>query len=116
MSIHTYSIYSQVPLKKSLLDSSDVFILDLGLTIFQYNGKTCNKDEKYRAVQYLQDLKSKRPKAKAETLEEEDLVCSMLYFYTVYSRVWSPDMCYLTNTYSRTSLNHLMHLGFFYLW
>lgn len=61
-------------MKKSLLDSSDVFILDLGLKIYQYNGATANKDEKYKAVQYLQDLKSKRPKALTETLEENELV------------------------------------------
>ena len=67
-------ILSQVPLKKAMLDSSDVFILDLGLKIFQYNGSSCNKDEKYKAVQYLQDLKSKRPKAQTETLEEGELV------------------------------------------
>ena len=66
--------FFQVPLKKAMLDSSDVFILDLGLKIFQYNGASCNKDEKYRAVQYLQDLKSKRPKALTETLEEDELV------------------------------------------
>ena len=45
------------PLNKHSLDSSDVFILDLGLTIYQWNGKTCNKDEKFKAVQYLQTLK-----------------------------------------------------------
>lgn len=45
------------PLNKHSLDSSDVFILDLGLEIYQWNGKTCNKDEKFRAVQFLQTLK-----------------------------------------------------------
>ena len=61
-------------MKKSMLDSSDVFIMDLGLKLFQYNGATANKDEKYKAVQYMQDLKSKRPKADTETLEENELV------------------------------------------
>ena len=65
-------------MKKSMLDSSDVFIMDLGLKLFQYNGATANKDEKYKAVQYMQDLKSKRPKADTETLEENELV-SILY-------------------------------------
>ncbi|KAI6648969.1 Gelsolin [Oopsacas minuta] len=63
----------EVSLKKALLDSSDVFILDLGLKLFQYNGATSNKDEKYKAVQYMQDLKSRRPKAITETLEEHEL-------------------------------------------
>ena len=47
----------EVALNKHSLDSGDVFILDLGLEIFQWNGKTCNKDEKFRAVQFLQTLK-----------------------------------------------------------
>ena len=47
----------EVQLSRKSLDSSDVYILDLGLEIFQWNGKTCNKDEKFKAVQYLQTLK-----------------------------------------------------------
>ena len=47
----------EVQLSRNSLDSSDVFILDLGLEIYQWNGKTCNKDEKFKAVQYLQTLK-----------------------------------------------------------
>lgn len=47
----------EVALNKHCLDSSDVFILDLGLTIFQWNGKTANKDERLKAVQYVQQLK-----------------------------------------------------------
>jgi len=63
----------EVPLQKSSLDSTDVFILDQGLRIFQWNGETCNKDEKFKAVQYLQDLKSQRHgKATVECLENND--------------------------------------------
>ena len=47
----------EVPLNKHSLDSSDVFILDLGLTIYQWNGKTANKDERLKALQYVQQLK-----------------------------------------------------------
>ena len=65
---------TQVPAKKAALDSSDVFILDKGLTLFQWNGKTCNKDEKFKAVQYLQTIKSERGKAIVETLDESDTV------------------------------------------
>ena len=38
----------QVEANKHNLDDSDVFILDKGLQIFQYNGSTCNKDEKMK--------------------------------------------------------------------
>ena len=82
LTIYTFHLL-QVAMKKSLLDSSDVFILDLGLTIFQYNGATANKDEKYKAVQYLQDLKSRRPKAQTETLEEHELVSIFMLIVSV---------------------------------
>ena len=47
----------EVPLNKHSLDSSDVFILDLGLELYQWNGKTANKDERLKAAQYVQQLK-----------------------------------------------------------
>ena len=47
----------EVAYSRRSLDSSDVFILDLGLEIYQWNGKTCNKDEKFKAVQYTQQIK-----------------------------------------------------------
>jgi gelsolin len=61
---------SQVSLNKDNLDSSDVYILDLGDKIFQWNGATCNKDEKFRATQYCQDLKSEKGKATVEVLDD----------------------------------------------
>ena len=73
------------PLNKHSLDSSDVFILDLGLTIYQWNGKTCNKDEKFKAVQYLQTLKAERSgKPKIESLDEREISDSH-EFYTKLS-------------------------------
>ena len=43
-----FSLDLQVPCCKESLDGSDVFILDMGLDIYQWNGDTCNKDEKMR--------------------------------------------------------------------
>ena len=94
------------PLSKKSLDSSDVFILDLGLEVYQWNGKTCNKDEKFRAVQYLQTLKVCVPvshfkhssHAHAEYLCEECctfVLCVTVSFFpslsrsVVGSRKWS---------------------------
>ena len=69
------------PLSKHCLDSSDVFILDLGLEVFQWNGKTCNKDEKFKAVQYLQTLKSERGgKPKVESLDEREISSSHKFY------------------------------------
>ena len=39
----------EVPAAPSSLDKSDVFILDLGLEIIQWNGETSNKDERFKA-------------------------------------------------------------------
>eukprot|EP00916_Digyalum_oweni_P002067 GHVL01003862.1.p1 GENE.GHVL01003862.1~~GHVL01003862.1.p1 ORF type:complete len:368 (+),score=31.17 GHVL01003862.1:407-1510(+) len=62
----------EVPLCKDRLKSDDVFILDLGLTIYQWNGKGSNKDERFKAMQYVQELKSERNgRAETEVLEEE---------------------------------------------
>lgn len=69
------------PLARSSMDSSDVFILDLGLEIYQWNGKTCNKDEKFKAVQYLQTIKSERGgKPSVESLDERDISPSHKFY------------------------------------
>ncbi|CAB4015468.1 gelsolin 2 [Paramuricea clavata] len=61
----------EVPPYKSKLDSGDVFIIDNGLEIYQWNGLTCNKDEKFKALQYTQQLKSDRSgKPKVKVLDE----------------------------------------------
>lgn len=38
----------------------DVYILDLGLKLYQWNGVEANKDERYHAGQYLHQLRSER--------------------------------------------------------
>ncbi|XP_066923102.1 gelsolin-like protein 1 [Clytia hemisphaerica] len=63
----------EIPMKKGNVNSDDVFIFDLGLQIYQLNGSNANKDEKFRATQYVQKIKSERGgKAKLEVLEEGD--------------------------------------------
>lgn len=74
----------QVPRSVSRLDSGDVFILDLGLTIYQWNGKGSNKDERMKAMQYLIALKDeRRGKAKSEVLEEEGLSKSHEFYHAL---------------------------------
>jgi len=60
----------QVSLKKGNLTSNDVFIIDNGTTIYQWNGSACSHDEKFKAAQELGRMKSQRGKCRAETLEE----------------------------------------------
>lgn len=61
----------EVPLCKSRLKSDDVFILDLGNTLYQWNGTGSNKDERFKAMQYVQALDSERSgRPRTEVLEE----------------------------------------------
>ncbi|XP_046363474.1 gelsolin-like protein 2 [Haliotis rufescens] len=58
---------------RTKLNSNDVFILDTGRKVYQWNGNGCNKDEKLKAVQYIQQLKSDRHgKATSESVEQGD--------------------------------------------
>lgn len=62
---------NEVPLCRGRLKSDDVFILDQGLQIYQWNGKGANKDEKWKAQEFLQQLRDERcGRAKTEALEE----------------------------------------------
>ncbi|XP_011405971.1 PREDICTED: gelsolin-like protein 2 [Amphimedon queenslandica] len=61
------------PLSKKALDDTDVFILDLGQKIYQWNGDGANKDERFKASQYLQKLRSDRGKCETEVFVGEDL-------------------------------------------
>ncbi|BFZ08114.1 hypothetical protein BsWGS_11153 [Bradybaena similaris] len=64
---------TEVPMNRSRVTSNDVFILDKGLEIYQWNGQSCNKDEKYKAVQVIQGIKSERGgKPNVETFDEDD--------------------------------------------
>lgn len=51
---------SQVPLSTSSLNSSDVFILDLGLKIIQWNGSKCNGAERNKAAQLSRAIDDER--------------------------------------------------------
>jgi gelsolin len=64
-------VVNEVPLSKNRVKSDDVFILDLGLTIYQWNGAGSSKDERFKAGQFCQHLESERNgRAKAEVLDE----------------------------------------------
>lgn len=63
----------EVELSKQSLDSYDVYILDTGLKLYLWLGKLCNKDEKFKAIQYVQSIKGERGRADSETLDEQDL-------------------------------------------
>jgi len=47
-------------MKKGNLESDDVFVIDNGLTIYQFNGKDCTRDEKFKAAVVIQNMKEGR--------------------------------------------------------
>jgi len=61
---------TQVSMKKGNLKSGDVFIIDNGATIYQWNGSTCSHDEKFKAAQETAKLKGQRGKCRVESLDE----------------------------------------------
>lgn len=64
---------SEVACKRTNLDSGDVFILDLGEEIHQWNGKKASPKEKNAASAHVQELKSKRGKCKTEVHDEVEM-------------------------------------------
>lgn len=60
---------TEVSMKKDKLKSADVFIIDNGLKIYQWNGNDCTHDEKFKAAQEVTKMKSTR-NADVVTCEE----------------------------------------------
>ncbi|KAK7496122.1 hypothetical protein BaRGS_00012532, partial [Batillaria attramentaria] len=61
----------EVPRNKAQVDSGDVYILDLGLRLIQWNGKGSNKNERFKALEYINKLAAERGgKPSKETLDE----------------------------------------------
>jgi len=62
---------TQVPLSHSSMNSGDVFILDAGLTIYQWNGKSSGPQERVKAAQISRALDDERKGlAKVVVLDE----------------------------------------------
>jgi len=60
----------QKPMKKGNLEGDDVFIIDNGLSIYQWNGTTCTPDEKFKAAAIISKMKGQRKGAKSFELQE----------------------------------------------
>jgi len=65
-------VVTQVAASKSRLKSDDVFILDAGLTIYQWNGSGANAFEKNKAMSFVNGLKEERSgkAVSSEVIEE----------------------------------------------
>jgi len=63
---------TQVDLARQSLNSSDVFVLDLGLKIFQFNGKHSTPFEKTKAAQFCVAMETERHGTAKHTVLEEN--------------------------------------------
>ncbi|ESN97697.1 hypothetical protein HELRODRAFT_85143, partial [Helobdella robusta] len=71
----------EVALHPNRVVTGDVFILDLGLKLYQWNGRKSSKDERFKANQYLNNLKSERGgNSSYEVLEETDTAPTHVFF------------------------------------
>jgi len=63
----------EVPLSASSLNEGDVFVLDAGLTLYQWQGKKASQQEKTRAAQLCRQLDSeRRGLPKVVTIDQND--------------------------------------------
>jgi len=62
----------EVPLSGKSLNSGDVFVLDAGLTVYQWNGAKSSALERARAAQLLEALETEREKVTKLVFEEGD--------------------------------------------
>ena len=59
----------QVPVSLKSINNSDCFILDNEDIIFQFNGDKANKNEKFKAMQVLNDMKQNRGKCQSYIID-----------------------------------------------
>ncbi|XP_059151107.1 gelsolin-like protein 2 [Physella acuta] len=62
-------VVRQIPRCPALVVPGDVYILDLGLKIYQYNGEESSPMERSKAMQYVGTIKSERGEATSQVLE-----------------------------------------------
>jgi len=72
---------TEVPLKRGNLNSEDVFVVDCGLRIYQFNGETANKDERFKATMYVTKMKGERMgKPRLDILDEKQISQSHRFY------------------------------------
>ncbi len=63
---------TEVPLNKSSLNSGDVFILDAGLKLYVFNGKSSNKLEKVKGIEVITNINNDQRGGRAEIIRIDD--------------------------------------------
>lgn len=84
-------IVNQVPAAKSRLQSGDVFILDMGLKVYQWNGSGASVFEKHKAVEFLNNLKAERSGKRVETEVVDEDTSGMQSSHPFYAALTEQD-------------------------
>lgn len=63
----------EVPRAQSRLNTGDVYILDQGSQLYQWNGSESSGHERYKAAEYLQHLENEHGGASGETIDQADM-------------------------------------------
>ncbi|XP_044149208.1 adseverin [Bufo gargarizans] len=63
---------TEVPLNWSSFNSGDCFIIDLGSVIYQWCGSTCNKYERFKAMQVANGIRDNERKGRAQLVVVEE--------------------------------------------
>lgn len=67
------TLCNEIDLLRGNINSDDVFLIDTGVLIYQYNGITANKDELYKGACMANSLVEKRlGKIKKEVIDADD--------------------------------------------
>jgi len=103
-------VVNQVPAARSRLNSSDVFILDLGLKIYQWNGSGCSPFEKSNATSFIGGLKQQRS-GKAIVVEVVDEGSETHPFYDALTQEDVTSREVITDTNIETQLFRVSDAG-----
>jgi gelsolin len=107
-------VVMQVPAAKTSLNSGDVFILDMGLKVYQWNGSGANVFEKQKAVQFVNGLKSERS-GKAVEVDVIDEGSSGLDsshpFYDALTDEDTSDQSFKSKLISADTKTHLLRVS-----
>uniref|UniRef100_A0A0B6ZP87 Actin-modulator n=1 Tax=Arion vulgaris TaxID=1028688 RepID=A0A0B6ZP87_9EUPU len=81
----------EIPRAASLIDEGDVYILDLGPKLYQYNGSKSNPMERTKAMQYIVNIKGQRGDASSEVLEGDSTPKNHEFYQKLNKQVDDPS-------------------------
>ncbi|KAL8581961.1 hypothetical protein ACOMHN_027943 [Nucella lapillus] len=63
-------VVREIPRCRKLVTADDVYVMDAGLNLYQYNGGESSPMERSKAMQFIGKIKSKRGEAESEVLDD----------------------------------------------